>query len=132
MSSISPSLEAYLTGQHRIIDMESLKILSGNDEQFIGQLLQLFKHKAPQTMAEVDKAFASRDYEALRYYAHSYKSTVSIFGNANLSALVGRIEKMAADMAQWSLIEADMGELHEVSQALMNEVNHDLQMVEAA
>ena len=132
MSSISPSLETYFLDQNRLIDLESLKTLSGNDEQFIGQLFQLFLHKAPETMAEVDKAFANRDYEALRYNVHSFKSTVSIFGNANLSALVGRIERMAIDMAQWSLIETDMNELHAVSQALMNEVTRDLQVVEAA
>ena len=132
MENIAPNIQAFCLGQGRIIDMHSLKTLSGNDDQFISQLLQLFMHKAPETVAAVENAFDNKDYEALRYNVHSFKSTVSIFGNARLSELVGQIERMAVDRAQWNLIEEEMQQLREVSEALMKEVTQDLREVQAA
>lgn len=132
MISGSPNVEDYFTEQERIINLHSLKELAGNDDQFICQLLELFIHKAPQTMGEVEKSFHSKDYEGLRYNVHSFKSTVSIFGNAELSNLVGGIEKMAMNKAKWSLVEMEMQKLFLVYEALMKEVVQDLQMVKAA
>lgn len=132
MATNTPNTAEFFLPDGRLIDMKALQSLAGNDEQFIGQLLHLFQHKAPKTMGSVDESLNAHDYEALRYHVHSYKSTVSIFGNTSLSNLVSTIERMAIDKAQWALLEEKVSTLRAVSQMLMKEVVRDLRIVEAA
>jgi HPt (histidine-containing phosphotransfer) domain-containing protein len=90
----------------RVIDLHSLKELSGNDEAFIEEILGMFKNTSYQQVEDMKDSLEKDAFDILGVSAHKFKSSVSILGNSNLYELVTAIEHGAK-------YGGDKKELHE-------------------
>jgi CheY-like chemotaxis protein len=71
------------TGGFRHIQLDYLKQLSGNDEQFEKEILEQFIVQVPEELSQLSQQMEARDFDAVRRTAHSLKSTVGYAGLAN-------------------------------------------------
>lgn len=83
---------AQLKVNGRVIDLNSLKELSGNDNDFIKEILSMFNSTASQQVQEMRDALAKDAMDILGASAHKFKSSVSVLGNSQLYELVTSIE----------------------------------------
>lgn len=60
------------------IDVSILYYISGNDESFIGAMVQTFLKTMPETIKELEQSLSDRDWENVYRYAHFAKSSLSI------------------------------------------------------
>jgi len=76
----------------KIIDLDSLRELSGNDIDFIAEILGMFTASANEQVQEMKELLKAGNFAALSAVAHKFKSSVSILGNSRLYELVNDIE----------------------------------------
>lgn len=74
------------------IDLSLLNELSESDSEYKSTIIQMFLDSMPETIKEIEDAFAISDYEALAKAAHYAKSSLSVINVEDLRALVARIE----------------------------------------
>ena len=79
----------------KIIDLDSLRELSGNDLDFISEILGMFTATANEQVQEMKDLLKADNFAALSAVAHKFKSSVSILGNSRLYELVNDIEYRA-------------------------------------
>ncbi|MBI5353585.1 MAG: Hpt domain-containing protein [Chloroflexi bacterium] len=68
----------------------TLKETTGSD--FIAELIDVFLNDAPDLIAQMHSALATRDSDTFRRAAHSMKSNAATFGAMELSALAKELE----------------------------------------
>ena len=78
-----------------IVDLDSLRELSGNDLNFISEILGMFTATANEQVEEMNELLKANNMAALSAVAHKFKSSVSILGNSRLYELVNDIEYRA-------------------------------------
>lgn len=74
------------------IDLSLLNELSESDSEYKVKIIQMFLESMPETIKEIEEAFALGDYESLAKAAHYAKSSLSVINVEDLRALVARIE----------------------------------------
>ncbi len=79
----------------KIIDLDSLRELSGNDLDFIAEILGMFTATANEQVQEMKELLKAGNFTGLSGVAHKFKSSVSILGNSRLYDLVNDIEYRA-------------------------------------
>ncbi len=79
----------------QIIDLVSLRELSGNDLDFISEILGMFTATANEQVQEMKDLLKAGNMASLSSVAHKFKSSVSILGNSRLYELVNDIEYRA-------------------------------------
>ena len=84
--------EAAIIDETPNIDLSLLNELSESDSEYKIKIIQMFLDSMPETIKEIEDAFAISDYEALAKAAHYAKSSLSVINVEDLRALVARIE----------------------------------------
>lgn len=100
-------IEAFLK-DGKIIDLDSLRELSGNDLDFIAEILGMFTATANEQVQEMKELLKAGNMAGLSSVAHKFKSSVSILGNSRLYELVNELEYRAKNN----------GNHHEISENL--------------
>lgn len=70
--------------QNRLINLNYLHELSGNDQEFEKEILQQFILQTPKELSDLQEAIEQNDPSRIRRIAHSLKSTVGYVGMAEL------------------------------------------------
>ena len=78
--------------KHGIIDLEGLRKLSGNDEEFINEILELYSQRVERDIEELERAFEAKDWDALRFVSHRMRSSSIPLGLKDLVVLLKRTE----------------------------------------
>ncbi len=112
----------------RIIDLDSLRELSGNDNDFIREILGMFTSSAQDQIDLMRKHLRGREISELAAVAHKFKSSVSILGNSKLYQLVNDIEFDAKHGAD----EAKMNEEIELLGLLIDRVYQEIEQTALA
>ncbi|MBI4790760.1 MAG: GAF domain-containing protein [Chloroflexi bacterium] len=84
--------------RHPSLDMDTFNQLvasTGEDAEFMQELINAFLADAPQLLAQMRDAFGANQLDDFRRAAHSLKSTSANFGALNLSALAKELELVA-------------------------------------
>jgi HPt (histidine-containing phosphotransfer) domain-containing protein len=74
--------------------LDALMAATGDDPDFLGEMIDVFLADALELLAAMDGALAGGDAEALRRAAHSLKSNAATFGATRLTALARQIEEL--------------------------------------
>jgi histidine phosphotransfer protein HptB len=75
--------------------LDALMAATGDDPDFLGEMIDVFLADAVELLDSMDEALASGDTEALRRAAHSLKSNAATFGATRLTALARQIEEQS-------------------------------------
>ena len=99
----------------------------GGDAELLREIARLFLDDTPRLLADIQKAIAVRDAQALASAAHALKGSVANFGAETVLRAALRLEKMgsAGDMNDldraYAVLEAEMNRLKPALVALGNE-----------
>lgn len=92
---------------NRLVRLDYLHELSGNDPEFERQIMNQFLVQAPQEIEEMERSFEIGDFDQLRRVAHSLRSTVGYVGLADeLNSPLHWIEEQAANDQSAGVAEA--------------------------
>lgn len=109
------------------LDLTFLNDLSGCDNDFIVEILDMFKDSAPQVMIDLNNFLEQKDYTAFRGVAHKFKSSVSVFGDPDLTALVCKTERTALEAPDYNELRLLTDRLTDIVQDLLNQVKGELE-----
>lgn len=76
-----------------LYDLEYLKEISGNNEEFIQEMVQTFLESFPQVLNEINQALASQDWPKIAKLAHQIKPSLTLMGLEALRKKVLFIEE---------------------------------------
>lgn len=101
----------------RVLDLERLKLICGDDSDGIMEMLEIFKDSTSETIGELVNAVkVEKDREKIRFFAHRIQGSSSEFGAYQLS-------EITADMEQKCLsgdVDAAIARLPEAQKAAIN------------
>lgn len=80
-----------------VLDFDQLKMLSGDDDEFMIEILEMIADQSPEIIEKMDVLYENADFQTLGATAHLYKSTVTILGNEPMNELLKNIENIAKD-----------------------------------
>lgn len=132
MTSTTESIAALALQNNRFTDLDVLGSMTGYDDRFMQQLIDMFLSSAPDTIAQSQEALQEGDKETVRAVVHKYKSSLNILGNSKLPALAAEIEQMARDDADTESIAEKLKQLAAATDAIMDELRAELKRLEAA
>ncbi|MDY6938084.1 MAG: ATP-binding protein [Cyanobacteriota bacterium] len=90
-----------------VINLESLRQMTGGDREFERELVEMFLEDAPPILEAIAKAaFEESDFIALARRAHQLKGAASAVAICHMPEIAGQIERQAKtnsldDVAQW-------------------------------
>lgn len=80
-----------------VLDQEALNALRSlqddDDDDLLGELIDLFLQDAPARMTVIRDAVAREDWQALSAAAHSLKGSCGSLGAVRMAELCGRLER---------------------------------------
>jgi CheY-like chemotaxis protein/HPt (histidine-containing phosphotransfer) domain-containing protein len=74
------------------VDLSLLNELSESDSEYKKTIVQMFLDSMPETIQQIEDAFAIKDYDTLAKAAHYAKSSLSVINVEDLRGLVATIE----------------------------------------
>lgn len=75
-----------------VIDIEGLMKLSGNDSDFVNEILKLYKQRTNKDLQELKQAAQVEDWNTVRFVVHRMRSAAVPLGLKSLVVLLKRIE----------------------------------------
>ncbi|MDH5367232.1 MAG: ATP-binding protein [Cyclobacteriaceae bacterium] len=78
---------------HKFIDLTYLKSMSGNDMNFIKEMIMLFLEQTPKIIAELKHSLDNNNWVELKKIAHKAKPTMVFFGLKKLQKILSQLEK---------------------------------------
>lgn len=111
----------------KVYDLKLLDEFSDGDDSFKIEMLQYFVQNSPAVINELKEHFRQNDWEGIRLTAHKYGSELGFIGISSLKELCDRIEKLASERKDKTLMEKSISEMENnvtfVIQELMNDFN---------
>lgn len=108
------------------LDFDQLKMLSGDDDEFMIEILEMIVDQSPQIIAQMNQLYAAAEFITLGSTAHLYKSTVTILGNQEINGLLKEIENTANQTPDPDQLFPLMEQFRMVSNAILTQVEEEL------
>lgn len=108
------------------LDLTFLNDLSGNDNDFIVEILCMFNDGAPDVLTQLDGLLEKKDFVNFRSVAHKFKSSVSVFGDPDLTALVCKTERTALEAPDYRELRSLTDKLNIIINDLLRQVRAEL------
>lgn len=105
------------------IDLTYLKEISGGDDSFIREMLDLFLNTTAIEVNEFDHHLAVGDYEAIGQLAHKMKAPIQMLGGTELFDKLKAIEKSGKNGVSIEMIPNMINEVKVKIAKLAIEIN---------
>ena len=115
-----------------VIDLAPLRSLSGNDSEFIRDILEMISIQSPQLMDKINEEYAGEDYLSLSKTAHKYKSSLQILGNPDLISMAQEIEHIASTGHTTPRLAELVDQLNNICDQLLDIIQQELTALEQA
>ncbi|HXH17693.1 MAG TPA: Hpt domain-containing protein [Chitinophagales bacterium] len=112
--------------------LDYLKELSGGDQSFIAEILELFITDAPQAVEHAFGHLQQRNFEMLRITVHKLKSSVQVVGGYHLTHLIHEIESNAKENGKQDALFQMLSLLRNGIQHLVNHLCQELKSLSSA
>lgn len=101
--------------------------LMGGKRELIIEIMNVFLHEIPLSLASLNAAIAIADFESLKILAHTMKSSVSIMGISSLHPLLQEMESIGkkADLSDIDRIGELNLELIRICTKAIAEIEND-------
>jgi HPt (histidine-containing phosphotransfer) domain-containing protein len=80
-----------------ITDLNYLKTMSGGDDKFISEMVELFREQIGEYSVLLPELLRKKDYSGLSKMAHKAKSSVAVMGMTSVSEMLKELEILAAE-----------------------------------
>lgn len=95
--------EVAASGRSKQYDLEYLRNISGNNHEFIKEMLQTFVQSIPVSLKEMEEALTLSDFTKLARVAHQIKPSMTLLGINHLKDSAVQIEDLAKNTKAPSL-----------------------------
>jgi HPt (histidine-containing phosphotransfer) domain-containing protein len=113
------------------IDFSQLRALTGEDNDFMVEILQLIIEQSPVVVDEMFESYERGDLPSLGATAHKYKSSINILGNPELSALVKEIEQTAVDQRETTVLTTLLYRFQNICRDLLEQLTSEIDELKA-
>lgn len=105
-------------------DLTYLESMSGGNPEVIKEMIELFKEQIPEYKEEMRKSLDTKNWKALSEIAHKSKSSLNIFGMADLAKKMQTLEHLAKEGKDPELYESLVNDFAtEVDEAMAELIN---------
>lgn len=111
------------------VDLQYLRDLSGNDTEFIKEILQMFVDDAPVLLKQAILYHKSGNLTLLKSSVHRMKSSVKMMGDSELAELIQRIEQHCTGQSQEPNMPALMMQLNRDLTELIFDISAEMQQM---
>ncbi len=105
-----------------ITDLNYLKTMSGGDDKFIAEMIDLFKEQVDEYKVLMPELMQNKDYDGLSKLAHKAKSSVAVMGMTQAADLLKELEILANGEKEVERYEGMIREFLEQSQLALEEL----------
>ncbi len=116
------SFEKQIMIQARLINLDNLRTISGNDPAFMTAILNKIVQALPEGLKGIRENIASQNWQGVASLAHKTKSTSAYTGSADLHTLLGSIEMKAKSGQSLETIPALHTEANQLSDSIVVEL----------
>ena len=110
------------TIKYQHIDPAHLDSVTGGDEKFTKELIDVFIQQLPTLLVGLEKALQDKDYKQLSAIAHKTKSSVALMGIEALRADMAELEVKAKDGDDFELYQKIVTNFLSVSTDVLTEI----------
>ena len=104
------------------IDLTQLLEISGDDQEFVLEILELIKENTPQLAVDLRSCLNAGDFDGIRTKAHKYKSSVSILNNPEIIKFLNELEEAAEIGSDHALIEKKTAQVMTICSLITTQV----------
>ena len=80
-----------------ISDLNYLRTMSGGDDKFIQEMIELFREQIEEYKQDMPALLRNKDYDSLSKMAHKAKSSVAVMGMSQVADLLKELEVLAQE-----------------------------------
>lgn len=117
-------------GKMAQIDLQNLKMLTGEDPGFMLEILQMVLDQSPAAVSEMKDKLSRADYRGLSASAHKYKSSIQILGSPEFSALVRNIEQNAEAAQEYETLQQLISRLEAVADETLALIRREMDQLQ--
>lgn len=107
-----------------ITDLNYLKTMSGGDDQFIEEMIGLFREQIDEYKVQMPELLKNRQYSDLSKLAHKAKSSVAVMGMNEVADLLKELEILANEEKEVDRFEAMVDTFLTQSQLALAELDN--------
>lgn len=108
------------------IDLSQLEQMTGGDQQFLIQVLELIHRQSPDVLQKMQADLQSDDLAALGAAAHKFKSSIHVLGNSEWVQLLKQIELTATDQQDRKMLTCLLKEFEHVCDDILDRISDEL------
>ena len=105
-----------------ITDLDYLKTMSGGDDKFIQEMIDLFREQVGEYSRMMPDLLAKKAYLDLSKLAHKAKSSVAVMGMKEVASLLKELEILASEEKEVERYESMVNQFIEQSRAAIVEL----------
>jgi HPt (histidine-containing phosphotransfer) domain-containing protein len=108
-----------------ITDLNYLKTMSGGDDKFISEMIDLFREQIGEYKELMPQLLRNKKYRDLSKLAHKAKSSVAVMGMNHVADLLKELEILANEEKEVERYEQMVNEFLEQSQLAIAELEQN-------
>ena len=108
-----------------ITDLNYLKTMSGGDDKFISEMIELFREQVGEYSELMPQLLQKKEYNDLSKLAHKAKSSVAVMGMNHVADLLKELEILASQEKDVERYEQMVNEFIEQSQLALAELEQN-------
>jgi len=107
-----------------ITDLNYLRTMSGGDDNFIREMITLFREQIGEYKQDMPELLRKKDYDSLSKMAHKAKSSVAVMGMKNVAKQLKDLEILANKGEEVDRYESLVNEFLEQSELALIELEN--------
>lgn len=107
-----------------ITDLNYLRTMSGGDDDFIREMISLFREQVGEYKRDMPELLRKKDYDGLSKMAHKAKSSVAVMGMKNVAEQLKDLEVLAHKGEEVDRYESLVNEFLEQSELAIKELEN--------
>lgn len=97
---------------HLAPKLDYLKELSGGNQSFVNEIIDMFIAEAPQSVENAFRFLQEKNYQMLKLTVHKLKSSVQVVGGYHLAYLMQEIEKASTETTGTDILHQMLSKLN--------------------
>jgi HPt (histidine-containing phosphotransfer) domain-containing protein len=119
----------YMQSKELTLDFEQLKMLSGDSNEFMIEILEMIMEHSPVVLEEMEGLYQAAEFVTLGSTAHQYKSTINILGNPQINMLLKDIENTATQSPETDKLLPLMEDFRQMCNQILVQVEAELEQL---
>jgi PAS domain S-box-containing protein len=109
----------------QLYNLTEIKKIAGGDKDFIKQMISIFLDQIPQSLAQINQAIETKDFERVKSVAHQMKPSIDIMQIDSLKKEVRFVEENAGNQTNLEQLPEFITKLNTVLNSVLTQLKAD-------